>query len=195
MLTTLFNNWDLWTNYHKVTFDGENRIIRVNDGVTELDIKTDIYSDWKEWVSSYTDNAVWPTAIRSIGGDATVQGEFAGDIYFLVNGWKLYIDFTTVKVTGVLFSDDFESAYYTYDGIVQFPVQVSSLVSGSAQVANSDSIAQSNEEILSKLLEVWQLMGLDLSNPKTITDSSITVNGITLTIGQPNSDTTTVSRS
>jgi hypothetical protein len=196
-MNTVFNygHWDLWQLYQKVTFDGANRIIRVNPGVTELDIKSDIYSDWKEWVRASSDNAVWLPAIRTIGGDPTVEGQFAGDIYFLINGWKLYIDLTKVKVTGVLFSDDYETAYFSYDDVIQYPVQVSSIVSGSAQLVNSASITQANNEILNKVLEVWQLMGLDLSNPKTITDSSITVNGITLTIGQPDKDTTTVTRS
>lgn len=130
MITTLFNNWDLWRLYHKVTFDGENRIIQVNEGVTELDIQKDVYSDWKEWVSSISDNAVWVPAIRSTGGDPTVDGQKSGDIYFLINNWKLYIDLTKVKVTGVLFSDDFDSAYYDNNGNIQFPAQVASLVSG-----------------------------------------------------------------
>ena len=125
-----FGNWDLWQNYHKVTFDGLNKLIRVNEGVTTLDIKTDVYSDWKEWVSTRDDNAFWLPAIRSIGGDPTVAGQTAGDIYFLINGWKLYIDLTKVAVTGVLFSDDFTTAYYDFNGNAQFPAQVSSLVSG-----------------------------------------------------------------
>ena len=130
MFPVTVSNWDLWALYHKVTFDGANRIIRVNDGVTELDIKIDIYSDWKEWVYSFSDNAFWLPAVRAIGGDPTVTGQTAGDIYFLQNGWKLYIDLTKVKVTGVLFSDDYESAYYDYSGNIQYPAQVSSLVSG-----------------------------------------------------------------
>lgn len=130
MITTLFNNWDLWTLYHKVTFDGANRIIRVNDGVTELDIQKDVFSDWKEWVASVIDNGLWPPAIRTTGGDPTVEGQKSGDIYFLINNWKLYVDITKVKVTGVLFSDDFDSAYYDLNGTIQFPAQVASLVSG-----------------------------------------------------------------
>lgn len=215
-------SWDLWTLYHKVTFDGVNKLILVNPDVTTLDIKTDIYSDWKEWAQAIPDNAVWEAALRAVGGDPTVSGEFAGDIYFLTNGWKLYLDLTKVKVTGVLFSDDYESAYYDYSGTIQYPILVSSIVTGSAQIANSDSISSSlntidqttsstkttvesidtkvdsinstNTSILSKVLEVWQLMGLDLSNPKTITDTSITVNGITLSISQPDEDTTEVAR-
>ena len=69
-------------------------------------------------------------AIRSIGGDPTVAGQAAGDIYFLINEWKLYIDLTKVKVTGVLFSDNFDTAYYDFNGNAQFPAEVSSLVSG-----------------------------------------------------------------
>lgn len=125
-----FGNWDLWANYHKVTFDGPNKIIRVNEGVTTLDIQKDVYSDWKEWVSTRNDNAVWLPAIRAIGGDPTVEGEKAGDIYFLINGWRLFIDKTKVKVTGVLFSDDFDTAFYNLDGTAQFPTRVSSVVTG-----------------------------------------------------------------
>lgn len=194
MITTLFNNWDLWQNYHKVTFDGKNRIITVNPGVTDIDIQKDIYSSWKEWTNSYVDNGRWLPAIRTVGGDPTIEGEFAGDIYFLINNWKLQVDVKQVKVTGVLFSDDFESAYFTEEGIIQFPAKVSSVVTGAAQIANSDTITETNSDILSKVIELWQVMGLDLNNPKTITDSSITVNGITITIGQPDVDTTTVTR-
>ena len=125
-----YGSYDLWQNYHKVTFDGPNKIIRVNEGVTELDIKSDVYSDWKEWVITRDDNAFFLPAIRSIGGDPTVVGQTAGDIYFLQNGWKLYIDLTKVKVIGTLFSDDFDSAYFDFNGVIQFPAQVSSLVSG-----------------------------------------------------------------
>lgn len=214
---TIFNYgfWDLWALYHKVTFDGVNRIIYVNSEVTELDIKIDVYSNWKEWIKALPENASWLPAIRGVGGDPTVVGEFAGDIYFLINGWKLFVDLTKVRITGALFSDDYASAYYTYAGVVQYPAQVSSIVVGSAQIADSESItnslssissttsstnatvssiSSSNATILSKVLEVWQLMGLDLANPKTITDTSITVGGITLSIGQPTASSTTVTR-
>lgn len=215
MITFNYGFWDLWSLYHKVTFDGVNRIITVNEGVTELDIKVDVYSDWKEWTQTYPEYAGFLPAIRSVGGDPTIAGQYAGDIYFLINGWKLYIDLTKVAVTGTLFSDNYASAYYNYSGVIQYPAQVSSLVTGSAQIADStsitnslstiqstttstnttvNSISSSNATILAKVLEVWQLMGLDLSNPKTITDSSITVGGVTLTIGQPNATTTTVTR-
>ena len=215
MLTFNYGFWDLWALYQKVTFDGANRIIYVNPEVTELDIKIDVYSNWKEWIKAMPENAGWLPAIRTIGGDPTVTGEFAGDIYFLINNWKLYVDLTKVRITGALFSDNFTSAYYNYAGTIQYPAQVSSIVVGSAQIADSgnitnslssiqsttnatnatvNSLSSSNAAILAKVLEVWQLMGLDLSNPKTITDSSITVGGVTISIGQPNANTTNVTR-
>ena len=129
--------WDLWRLYHKVTFDGANRIIRVNEGVTTLDIKKDIYSDWKEWVSAMPDNSYWLPAVRTVGGDPTISGQRAGDIYFLINNWKLYIDLTKVAVTGILFSDNFNSAYYDFNGNIQFPAQVASLVTTTEVAANN----------------------------------------------------------
>lgn len=155
--------WDLWTLYHKVTFDGENRIIRVNEGVTELDIKSDIYSDWKEWVKAMPDNAVWLPACRSVGGDPTVSGQTAGDIYFLINNWKLYIDLTKVKVTGVLFSDNFDSAYFDNSGTIQFPAQVSSLVSGITASSEGSVDAAS----------VWSYSSRTLTSPSGPTASEI----------------------
>ena len=51
LLWQMFGN-DYWTLYHKVTFDGENRLIIINDGELNINVKQDIYSDWKEWALS-----------------------------------------------------------------------------------------------------------------------------------------------
>lgn len=136
MLALGFGFFDLWELYQKVSFDPVQRLIFVNEGVTELDIRTDVYSDWKEWfqLSDYTGQA--PPAIRTIGGDPTGDGVRAGDIYFLINGWKLVFDPSVVAVTGVLLSDDFDTAYWRDpvgntirdDLIPVFPAVVSNLV-------------------------------------------------------------------
>lgn len=154
MLASSVLNWDLWTLYHKVTFDGANKIIYVNDNVTTLDIRNDVYSDWKEWSISFQDNATFQPAIRGIGGDPTVAGEKAGDIYFLINDWKLYIDLTKVKVTGTLFSDNFDTAYYDYAGKAQFPAQVSSVVSGVSTTsgATADQVWTYNNRTLTQAI-------------------------------------------
>ena len=58
-LTTNYGYWEFWAPYspsdgyygnQKVTFDGENKRILVNEGVTDISVKSDIYSNWKEWM-------------------------------------------------------------------------------------------------------------------------------------------------
>ena len=159
--------WDLWRLYHKVTFDGANRIIRVNPEVTDLDIKTDVYSAWKEWVSSTSDNVTWAPAVRTIGGDPTVSGQRAGDIYFLQNNWKLYIDLTQVRVTGILFSDNFDSAYYDFNGNIQYPAQVASLVTTAEVSANSGGSGGSTAA------EIWSYSSRTLTSAAGPTASEI----------------------
>lgn len=127
MLSTWYGFFDNWQLYGKVTIDGVNRTITVNDGVTELDIKTDVYSFWKQWLL-IDSNIRYLEAMRTIGGDPTTAGERFGDGYFMKNNWKLVIDLTATAVTGVLFSDDFETAYYDAAGNPQFPATVSNLV-------------------------------------------------------------------
>jgi len=80
--------WQYWSNYHKVTFDGPNRLILVNYGVTELNVDTDIYSDWKEWMLM-ENNFQYPEAISVIGGEPLGGGQFVGSTYFLENGWRI----------------------------------------------------------------------------------------------------------
>lgn len=72
----------------KVTFDGVNRLIIVDPGITELDVKIDIYSDWKEWML-LADNAKYPLALRVVGGDPVSESKNLGSTYFLLNGWRI----------------------------------------------------------------------------------------------------------
>ena len=89
----LYYFWDYWNLNHKVTFDGEARIIYVNEGVTFLDFRSDVYSAWKEWVQlpSHPQNASYLDAMRSVGGDPIdeTNGVYLGATYFLRNGWRI----------------------------------------------------------------------------------------------------------
>jgi hypothetical protein len=80
--------WQDWENRHKVTFDGVNKLVLVNEGVTEMNVKEDIYSAWKEWSVMY-DHGKYEQAMRNVGGDPTVGGNFLGSTYFLINGWRM----------------------------------------------------------------------------------------------------------
>jgi len=83
-----YNFWKHWNLYHKVTFDGPNRLILVNYGETELNVETDIYSDWKEWMQ-LEDYFKYPEAISVIGGEPLGGGQFVGATFFLENGWRI----------------------------------------------------------------------------------------------------------
>jgi len=80
--------WDYWNLYHKVTFDGPNRVIIVNDGESSVDIQTDIYSAWKEW-TQLEKNLAFPVALSTIGGEPIGGGLFVGATFFLENGWRI----------------------------------------------------------------------------------------------------------
>lgn len=80
--------WDYWELRHKVTFDGPNRLILINEGVTSLDVQTDIYSDWKEWVQ-LEDNLKYLIPLNTVGGQPTVTGQRLDVTYFLINDWKI----------------------------------------------------------------------------------------------------------
>ena len=76
----------------KVSWDGRNRIIYVNEGVTTLDVKIDIYSAWKEWVLAspeYPTASTWKEAISAIGGEPLNDTLNVGSTFFLENGWRI----------------------------------------------------------------------------------------------------------
>jgi len=89
MWSSLFyNNWEYWSNYHKVTFDGPNRLILVNRDVTTIDVKQDLYSDWKEWMLQ-EQNSRFAQAFSVVGGEPIGGGQFVGTTFFLENGWRI----------------------------------------------------------------------------------------------------------
>ena len=112
------NLWEIWSPdwllEHKVSFDGPSRTIHVHPEVLTLDVKTDIYSAWKEWVK-LRDNAKFLPSIRTIGGDPIGSGQYAGDMYFLINDWQIIIQHYVI-LTGVLFSDDNPSPFIILSG-------------------------------------------------------------------------------
>lgn len=132
----------------KVTLDGVAKTITVNAGITAITIRQDVYSAWKYWVLTGT-NAKFLPAVRVIGGDPVGSGLYAGDIYFLTNGWKLVVDLTQTQVSGVLYSDDYATAYYTPAMVAQYPATVSNLVSGVAGLTPAQSA-----DLLAKLTAI-----------------------------------------
>lgn len=97
MLAFSYGHWEFWEDYdpssgfygpQKVTFDGVNKLILINVGETIIDIKTDIYGGWKEWLS-IEDNAKYFKALTALGGDPITDSTNVGVTYFLENGWRV----------------------------------------------------------------------------------------------------------
>ena len=101
-MPSLIFNYGSWWNWEtaaaggypnqKVTFDAFAKIIYVNEGVTVLDVKIDIYSAWKEWVLNspeYPLPAWQKEAISAIGGEPLNDTLNVGSTFFLENGWRI----------------------------------------------------------------------------------------------------------
>jgi hypothetical protein len=123
-----------WAQNKKVAFNGLARTITVNSDVTALNLQTDVWSRWVDWCA-LPGNDYHTLAMRRTGYDS-IPGGRSGLIYFLQNGWKLIIDMNKVRVTGVLYSDDFETAYWAADGQPIYPATVSALVNNSVSYQN-----------------------------------------------------------
>lgn len=112
----------------KVTFSGTNRTITVNSGVTSIDVTIDVYSEWKEWVL-ISNNAKYPQAIRTFGGDETTFGQFAPSYFFLTNGWRLVVDNLTLLVTGNLYTNEGDSPFLNVNSNITHKTTDASIVS------------------------------------------------------------------
>jgi len=73
--------------------------------------------------------------MRSVGADPIPGGE-TGVTLFLVNDWKLEFDPNAVAVSGVMFSEDYPTAYWSATDQPIFPATVSALVNSAVSVQN-----------------------------------------------------------
>lgn len=200
MIALGYNFWTEWDLREKVDFDGKNRLIIVYPHVTTLDIREDVWSAWVRWHDMFARGYDrYPLAMERKGLEEIPGGE-TGDLYFLRNGWRLVLDFSRVAVTGVLYSRDFASAYFTSDLIVQHAAQVSALVntvtSSALTQSDSDHLASipsnpvlatdarldnldapvSTSGLTSQqatmLLELYRIMGLDPTKPLVVDENN-----------------------
>lgn len=143
-----FGFWDEWFNPQKVTFDGLNRLILVNEGVTELDVEIDIYSDWKEWSLLY-DHGKFLPALRAVGGDPTTAGRALGATFFLLNGWRIrtWEGDHRLTVNGNLYTEEGEPPFVPVRG--PFTTIIESNVSNLVDRLTRLGELPTNEEIWS----------------------------------------------
>src|SRR3990172_3221562 len=110
----------------KFTVDTTNKLFVAKAGVTSFNVKVDFYSDGKEhWIADDTANK-FDFPIRVIGGDPIGGGKFAGDIYFLRDGWKIRPDEAdhTLVIDGNLFLDEGEPGGLVVATVGDFTVLV-----------------------------------------------------------------------
>ena len=155
----------------KVHFDGPNKLIVINNGITELDVQEDIYSGWKEWFE-VRDNAKYEQAMTAIGGETITAVQKVGITYFLENGWriKMWEGNFNLTVNGNLYTrEPGESPYVAAEGsyAVSIATSKSNLVDivlpeieGSTTITNSDITAIS--------LAVWNTLLTAISQSNTI---------------------------
>jgi len=156
--STYYGYWDYWELYHKVTFDGVNKLILVNDGETDLDIQIDLYSAWKEWMQ-LEDNMKYFQAINTVGGEPTIGAERLDVTYFLINGWKIkpYSGTYDLVLTGNIFDVD--------GGTIKVPADVNPLF------PNNISI-NTNTSVIVRLLTT-EVSSSGTFDPETIVSASL----------------------
>lgn len=93
----------------KFTVDGPNLLLIAKAGVTDVNVKTDLYSDAKEhWLTTADSKFDFP--FRTIAGDFLGGVKYFGDGYFIRNGWKIRPceEDHTFTIDGNLFLDEGE---------------------------------------------------------------------------------------
>ena len=90
------------------TFDGANLHITL-PSIGSFDVEKNFYSAWKEWLAQ-ADNAKYPPAFDTTGGDNVGSGQTIAPYYFCRNdlGWRIKMpaDNGEIIVAGNLFPRD-----------------------------------------------------------------------------------------
>ena len=108
--------------------------------MTEIDVQTDIYSDWKEWVA-LENNLKYLPPMNTVGGEPTIAGQRLDVTYFLINGWKLkpHPGSYDLNIIGNLFDVDGGSIKVPADIIENQPNNISISTNTSVIVRQIDS--------------------------------------------------------
>ena len=183
--------WDYLQAGFKFYVDEAQKLVVFAPETETIDIRVDVYSALKKWFS-ILDNAKYPFPIRSIGGDITTGTQRAGDTYFLINGYRVVYDVTKVRVSGILYSDDFDTPWLqkgSLDPVYPAAVsnlalaietgggggatseEIAALTASIAALADENTVITANQAALSAITtEIWRRLGLDPAAPLTNKD-------------------------
>lgn len=165
---------DYWDLNHNVTFDGENKIIVIADGITSIEVVVDLYSNWKEW-AIIRDNLKYDSAFSAIGGQQTVPGQVLGTTIFLVNGWRVrtWEGDHTITVNGNMYVDGGGEPFLPtlFPHTIVYRQVVSNLFDRLLIPSTTDIRTELSTE-LNEVSEVHKIHGLDQSNPAVVTSTT-----------------------
>ena len=164
MATLLWGAWgEQWELGEKVSFDGTAKTITVHEGVTSIDVRTDVYSAWVRWSS----REPWAVRAMRFSGADPIPGGETGVTIFTINNWKIVYDPSKVAVSGVLYSEDYSTPYWSFSNEPIYPATVSSLVNSAVSYQNViTGTAVTPEELVAalindpRLLTVSKFLGL-----------------------------------
>lgn len=138
----------------KVTFDGLNKIIIINNGITEISVKDDLYSAWKDWVVQDS-NSKWLNAFTVIGGEPTTGGKYLGTTFFIVNGWKIrtWEGNHRLIINGNIYADDGSEIFIPTIGT--FNTQINLVTSNIVDTVSTGGGASYTPEQLAQV--IWAM--------------------------------------
>lgn len=185
------------------TFDGVNLIIQIPSTGT-FDVQRDLYSAWKRW-AVLSENAKYPSAFDTTGGDDIGGGQQVAPYFFLRNdnGWRIRAPDANGEIIlqGNLFPRDPVTDTFLqaagFDAFIRQEVSTRAVVveTGVSGLTASESTQLSLITGIQSLVdELHKLNGLDAANPMTVTPSARTAGDISQAITGDGTSTTTVTR-
>jgi hypothetical protein len=170
------------------TFDSTTLIVSLPApalGLLSMDVKTDIYSDWKVFQKS-SENAIGPPAFDVTGGDPIPGARSISGSYFLRNdlGWRIQSTDEDQEVTiiGNLYPRDEARPMFLSRATRTVTYNVD-------RTASPRDLSSVNIQLIANDL------GLNSASPKTVTENTVdvdyteVVDGVTKTIITTGSDT------
>ena len=167
--------WDDFLDPLLITIDGDNRLIIVNpiqlwaNGQAKTDTTTngstirakqDIYSASKRWLQR-RQNLDYLSPMRAIGGDSVSSGQYAGDIYFITNNYRIQVN-QQITITGTIYNDVTTTSPY----LVNPGGGVIATVSSLAYAYTTSGVSVPTAAAIAA--EVWNTASAPFVDPATI---------------------------
>lgn len=179
------------------TFDGANLYITLPN-IGSFDTQTNIYSAWKEWIT-LSDNAKYPPAFDTTGGDSVGSGQEVAPYFFCRNdlGWRIKMPSADgeIVISGNLFprssSTDLFEATSGFDAFVRLEVSTRAVVvetgvSGLTAAESAILLAASTFDPTTDLLETGETYQEALRLIRAEAAGKLAVSGSTVSIRDAN---------